>query len=234
MKDPYILPNGTLKNKLGIQNEEELNKAEKDIAFVKLISVDELNQKQCTGDLLKQIHLYLFQDIYEWAGEYRTVPIYKEELVLPGLSLEYARPEEIEDKLNKELQEMNSYEWNNKKADELSIQFTKSLAKIWRVHPFRDGNTRTVLTFANIFSKIKGFNLDMESILDNLTRKYDEKTGRIIQYSVRDKFVLASLDEKDYPEPEHLQMILKNAIENGIKNQINDLKNIILKEDEGR
>ena len=84
----------------------------------------------------------------------------------------------------------------------------------------RDGNTRTVLTFANTFAKMKGFNLDMESILDNLSRKYN-KDGEVVRYSVRDKFVLAALDEKDYPEPEHLQAIFRASIEN-VQNIISD------------
>lgn len=226
MKDPYIDENGVLKNKLGITNDEELKEAEKDIAFVKLIGVEELEKETVNANLLKDIHKYLFNDIYDWAGEYRTVPIYKEEVVLPGLSLEYAQPKDIEKRLEQEFENLNSLEWSNKKIDELSLQLTKSLARIWRVHPFRDGNTRTVLTFANVFSKMKGFNLDMSNILDNLSRKEDEN-GRITQYSVRDKFVLAALDEKDYPEPEHLQAILKKSMHSGIKNQISSLKNII-------
>lgn len=226
MRDPYIDENGVLKNKLGITNDEELKEAEKDIAFVKLIGVEELEKETVNANLLKDIHKYLFNDIYDWAGEYRTVPIYKEEVVLPGLSLEYAQPKDIEKRLEQEFENLNSIEWSNKKIDELSLQLTKSLARIWRVHPFRDGNTRTVLTFANVFSKMKGFNLDMSNILDNLSRKEDEN-GRITQYSVRDKFVLAALDEKDYPEPEHLQAILKKSMHSGIKNQISSLKNII-------
>ena len=226
MKDTYIDENGVLKNKLGITNDEELKEAEKDIAFVKLIGVEELEKETVNANLLKDIHKYLFNDIYDWAGEYRTVPIYKEEVVLPGLSLEYAQPKDIEKRLEQEFENLNSIEWSNKKIDELSLQLTKSLARIWRVHPFRYGNTRTVLTFANVFSKMKGFNLDMSNILDNLSRKEDEN-GRITQYSVRDKFVLAALDEKDYPEPEHLQAILKKSMHSGIKNQISSLKNII-------
>lgn len=226
MRDPYIDENGVLKNKLGITNDEELKEAEKDIAFVKLIGVEELEKETVNVNLLKDIHKHLFNDIYDWAGEYRTVPIYKEEVVLPGLSLEYAQPKDIEKRLEQEFENLNSIEWSNKKIDELSLQLTKSLARIWRVHPFRDGNTRTVLTFANVFSKMKGFNLDMNNILDDLSRKEDEN-GRITQYSVRDKFVLAALDEKDYPEPEHLQAILKKSMHSGIKNQISSLKNII-------
>jgi len=159
--------------------------------------------------------------------------IYKEEIVIPRLSLQYAQPNEIEKKLDEALNEMNLYEWKNKRSYELAAQFTKYLSRIWRVHPFRDGNTRTVLTFANTFAKMKGFNLDMESILDNLSRKYN-KDGEVVRYSVRDKFVLAALDEKDYPEPEHLQAIFRTSIENGVKSQINSLQNIISDESSER
>ena len=44
MKDPYIQENGTLKNKLGIEEYDDLNKAEKDIGFVKLIDVNKAFQ----------------------------------------------------------------------------------------------------------------------------------------------------------------------------------------------
>ena len=46
--------------------------------------------------------------------------------------------------------------------------------------------------------------MDMGMLLDNLERIVDDETGKIKRFSVRDKFVLAALDEKDYPEPEHL------------------------------
>ena len=108
--------------------------------------------------------------------------------------------------------------------DEISQKFTKCLAQIWRVHPFRDGNTRTTLTFADIFAKQHGFEMDMGMLLDNLERIVDDETGKIKRFSVRDKFVLAALDEKDYPEPEHLERIIKMSIEKGINKKI-DLLN---------
>lgn len=55
-------------------------------------------------------------------------------------------------------------------------------------------------------------------LLDQLSRITDE-SGRIKRYSIRDKFVLAALDEKDYPEPEHLTMLIKTAIQEGINQE---------------
>lgn len=227
MKDPYVLEDGTLKNLLGITDYEELNNAEKDIGYVKLLNAEEVLKAKCDVNLLKSIHKHIFEDIFEWAGEFRTVPIYKQEIVIPGISLEYTSPKDIEKELNERLDEMNSYDWKNKGIDEITKQFTGYLARIWRVHPFRDGNTRTTLVFANIFAKQHGFEMDMSTMLDNLGRIEDPNTGKITRYSIRDKFVLAALDEKDYPEPEHLESVMKIAIGNGVNNKINSLNKII-------
>lgn len=227
MKDPYIQENGTLENKLGIQDYDELNEAEKDIGYVKLLNVEEATSIKCDVSLIKAIHKHIFEDIFEWAGKLRTVPIYKQEVVIPGISLEYSNPKNIEEELKTSLEKLNSYKWKNKTIDEIAKQLTEGLAKIWRVHPFRDGNTRTTLAFATIFAKQHGFEIDMSSMLSDLNRKTDEKTGRIIRPSIRDMFVLAALDEKDYPEPEHLQKVLAVAIYNGSKNKADELIKLV-------
>ena len=227
MKDPYVLEDGTLKNLLGITNYEELNRAERDIGYTKLLNAEEVLKEKCDSELLKKIHKHIFGDIFEWAGEFRTVPLYKEELVLPGLSLEYVQPQDIETQLKHKIDEMNSFDWKGKGIDEITKAFTRYLAKIWRVHPFRDGNTRTILTFGNIFAKQNGFEMDMSTMLDNLGRIQNPETGKIVRYSVRDKFVLAALDEKDYPEPEHLEAVIKRGILNGINNKIDSLNRIV-------
>ena len=86
------------------------------------------------------------------------------------------------------------------------------------MHPFRDGNTRTTLAFAENYAREHGFPLGIEILLDNLSRTVDSQ-GIIRRFSIRDKFVLAVLDEKDKPEPEHLQKLIKDSILSGIKKE---------------
>ncbi len=63
-----------LVNKLNIQNEETLSKVEADITFAK---TSELEENPIDGNFdfnhYKKIHRYLFEDLYDWAGEIRTV-----------------------------------------------------------------------------------------------------------------------------------------------------------------
>lgn len=218
MKDPYIQPNGTLKNKLGIKEYDELNSAEKDIGFVKLIDIGESFKQKYNKEYLKSIHKHIFEDIFDWAGEFRTVPIEKIEIVIPGISLQYSAPKNIDKDLDKAFDDLNNMVWAGKNLDQIVPEFTRKLARIWRIHPFRDGNTRTTLAFAENYAREHGFPMEIAVLLDNLTRIKDE-SGKVTRYSIRDKFVLAALDDKDYPEPEHLERLIKQSIQVGIERE---------------
>ena len=210
MKDPYILENGTLKNLLNITDEKELKKAERDIGFAKLMDIGELSNEKCDVELLKKIHKHIFEDIFDWAGEFRTVPMIKIEEVIPMVSIDYAEPKNIKKELESEIKKINKENWQNKDFDEKIKSITKYASSIWRTHPFRDGNTRTTLAFTQILAKKQGIDLDLGKILNDLGRRYDEN-GKVTRWSVRDRFVLAALDENNYPEPQWLEDTLKSA-----------------------
>ena len=217
MNDPYIDKNtGVLKNILGITDKKVLKQAEADICLPKIITAGKFFSNKYDVDFIKKIHKHIFEDIYPWAGEFRTTPIYKIERVIPGLSLEYTAPKRITKELEDNLETLNCIEWNKLSLDDKAKKFTRLLARIWRIHPFRDGNTRTMMTFAYLYSRDKGFPIDLSVLIPHLTRTVDEN-GKVINYSIRDKLVLASLDDKDYPEPEHLELVIKKAMISGIK-----------------
>jgi len=210
MKDKHSYENGVLINKLNIKDEEELSKVEADISFIKLLNIDSINVDYFNESLIQNIHKHIFEDIYPWAGEYRTVPIIKEELVLPAYSIPYSEPKNISKELNEKLVQLNSISWQNYNTKEIANSFARKLALLWRVHPFRDGNTRTMLSFAYLYAREHNFPFDMKIFTDGLTRKYDN--NKLIDISIRDKFVLACLDEQYYPEVEHLAKVFELAI----------------------
>ena len=74
--DPYVYPGTfTLRNRLGISDGNALDRAERRLV------AQRTRQGIPTGDFdlahLKAIHGHLFQDVYDWAGEVRTVEIAK-------------------------------------------------------------------------------------------------------------------------------------------------------------
>lgn len=200
MKDIYFYENtDVLINKLNIRDCKELEVAEADISYIKLLDIDR-STIHGKFDLLhlKSIHKYIFEDIYEWAGEFRCLNIEKSEDILYGLSVQYSDHNLIENEVNKVLNHIKSVEWSNLTRDKLVQQFSISTAKLWRIHPFREGNTRTVITFMTQLAESNKFNLDRE-----LLRKHSE--------FLRKALVLASID--DYSEYKYLIKIIDNALE---------------------
>ena len=142
MQDPYCYPNShILRNKLDIHDSERLHDRERDLS---LLRAEELLNSPLKGYFdfthLQQIHRYLFQDIYDWAGEVRTVDIAKGNLFCRYFAIQ---PEA--DRIFTELKQ-------EKYLKNLSVgAFAKRLAyffaEVNALHPFREGNGRTQREF---------------------------------------------------------------------------------------
>lgn len=190
-----------LKNLLNIKDEKLLETAESDITYIKLLDIDNyFTDDQFDYTRLKKIHKIIFEDIYEWAGEERVINIVKGERVLGGDTIRYSDVNSIEEDINTVVSKMHSIEWSSVGIKETAERFAKLIAKLWKIHPFREGNTRTIITFATQFSQVHGFNMNK-----NLLR---ENSGY-----VRDALVKAS--DGEYSEYHYLINIFKDAIENG-------------------
>lgn len=221
MKDPYIQQNGTLINKLDILDYSKLKQAEKDITFSKFLNISDFFSTSSNPNCLKKIHNHIFSDIFEWAGEYRTIQMYKKEDVLFDMSLDFEKPENIEESVNTYINELNSIDWNSLSLQEKSSTFTSLLLKLWKVHPFRDGNTRTTLVYAYHFSNEHDFPIDLPILLNKLNRTPDENG---VEHSIRDKFVLSNYSSTSKAQ---LTEIFHEAIVSGINKKISKLqKNI--------
>ena len=130
MRDPYADENGVLYNKLNITNAEELNRAEADIGFMQLINLDDVSLEGYDSEkTMKRLHKHIFQDIFTWAGEYRTCPLVKEEFIFPGYSVPYASPNEISKELKKRMRELDSVDWESMTPEQIAPIFARKIAK---------------------------------------------------------------------------------------------------------
>lgn len=169
MRDPYLYEDvDVLKNLLGIKVQSLLDDAEADFVVYRL---KELALNPLAGEYDVQhfmnMHKYTFQDIFEWAGQPRIISIYKEEDVLGGQSIEYSDPFDIVADVRHVLADMKEKTWNKMNREEAAVEFCDSLAKLWKIHPFREGNTRTTITFMCQYADEKGFNVDRKLFEDN-------------------------------------------------------------------
>ena len=128
MPDPYLYPNtNVLINKFDIQDAKRLSEVENDLVYIKLFEADDFMQDLSFDTAgLKALHHYLFEDIYEFAGQMRTVNIAKGNFrfapvmyLHPALESIDQMPQSTFDEIIEKYVEMNV------------------------AHPFREGNGRS-------------------------------------------------------------------------------------------
>lgn len=209
MKDPYVYPHtNIMKNLANIQDEERLSCMEAEYTSIRLAElVTRDSVSRFDFETLCDMHYYIFQDIYEWAGQVRIINIEKAEPALGGISIEYSDCFDIKKDVADVIDKMNQYTWENETLEEAARIFSKYLAELWKVHPYREGNTRTIITFGSQFIESRGFYVDSDLFKDNA------------QY-MRTALVAANAffsDLGDKRKPEYLEKIVLDAMQRGYK-----------------
>lgn len=205
MRDPYLFEdNDVLKNKLGIINQELLEQAEADYVVFRMkeIALNPLPGDYHTEHFFR-MHEYIFQDLYEWAGKPRTISIYKEEDVLGGMSVEYSDPFDIVTDVHHVLHDMRKKAWKSMNKETLAKEICESLAKLWKIHPFREGNTRTTITFCCQF-------LDEIGVVIN--RQLFEENARYVRTALV-AYNAYFADGNNYSKKEYLEKIVFDSLE---------------------
>lgn len=116
---------------------------------------------------LKFIHKFLFQDVYDFAGQYRTYNITKDEPILNGASVNYANYFLIQDTLDYDFREEKNKNYSQLSISEQIENFARFTSSIWQIHPFGKGNTRTTAVFMQKYLMAKGYNTNNEIFKSN-------------------------------------------------------------------
>ena len=151
--DYFIPGTNVLKNKLGIVDKEELQKKETEITFYKLLQL-QVEPIQMNFDIehLKAIHFYLFCDIYPFAGEYRTVYMEKNHSY-------FAAVDDIDFKLKSIFEIMNQEIKKVYSKYDFACFLAEFYVMLLNVHPFREGNGRTIREFIREYANEKSKSL---------------------------------------------------------------------------
>lgn len=110
-------------------------------------------------DMLTAIHAYLFQDldpaIYH-PGKFKTERMVKQEEILNGDSVLYADPLAYEMSLHGAFANEAAAAYTTFTDNELR-HFCHTVSFLWQIHPFYEGNTRTVAVFSALYLNYLGF-----------------------------------------------------------------------------
>ena len=152
------------------KEQKDINHKELECDFVSMRIVELLNQDnfKLSVDYLKYIHKYLFQDVYEFAGEFRKVDFSKHEKILNNDSVAYGDSKTLKESLEYDISLEKEKNYKDMSIVDVIKNITDFTSSIWQVHPFREGNTKTTAVFIYKYLNSLNFNQDI-SIYNNKT-----------------------------------------------------------------
>lgn len=144
------------------KNKNEINYNELECDFVSTRIVELLNKDNfdLSIDYLKYVHKFLFQDVYEFAGEFRKIDFSKHEKILNNDSVAYGDCITLIQSLKYDISLEKEKNYKEMNIVEVINNITKFSSNICQVHPFRKGNTRTTALFIEKYLINLGYNVD--------------------------------------------------------------------------
>lgn len=139
--------------------------AEADLVSQRIAEMLEAGSFAFTPDMLLLVHRTLFQDMDEEAyqpGQYKTERLVKQEDILNGDSVLYADPTMIQASLDYLFREESRESYGTSLSETDVARLAKFVSLLWQVHPFVEGNTRTVAVFSELYLGSLGFTVGNE------------------------------------------------------------------------
>jgi cell filamentation protein len=157
--DPYVYPGtSVLRNALGIRDAEQLHRVEANLTRLRIAR---LGADPLPGDYdlahLQAIHRALFDGLYEWAGELRTVPLAKDQL--------FCLPEHIESYAGEIFARLGGdRHLVGLDREAFVARLAHYFGEVNALHPFREGNGRAQRVFFGQLAAHAGYQLDWQHI----------------------------------------------------------------------
>lgn len=148
------------------------------------------------------IHRKLFQGIYKFAGQIRDYNITKKEWVLDGETVLYGSAFELKAALEYDFSQEKEFSYKGLSMDEIIHHLAVFISRLWQIHIFGEGNTRTTAVFLIKYLRMLGFSADNDIFAENA-------------WYFRNALVRANYTnlKKDVHETtEYLELFLKNLL----------------------
>ena len=148
-----------LKNKFNIQDEHQLNTIEGNITSVLIAQATiDIPFRNVNFEFYKNLHLYVFTDIYEWAGTIRKVEMSKK-------GTNFCPVKDIETKAKNIFKRLENNNYlKDYHGEEFINEFTDLYCDLNYLHPFREGNGRIQRLFLTMLLKAIDKTLDFSKI----------------------------------------------------------------------
>ena len=157
------------------------------------------------------IHRKLFQGIYKHAGKIRDYNITKKEWVLNGETVTYGSASELRAMLEYDFSQEKDFSYRGLSMDEIIHHLAVFISRLWQIHIFGEGNTRTTAVFFIKYLRTLGFSATNDIFAENA-------------WYFRNALVRANytnLQKGIHETTEYLEVFLRNLL----LNEKNELQN---------
>ncbi len=157
------------------------------------------------------IHRKLFQGIYKYAGKIRDYNITKKEWVLDGATVMYGSASELRTTLEYDILQEKNFNYKGLSMDDIIHHLALFISRLWQIHIFGEGNTRTTAVFFIKYVRTLGFSATNDIFADNA-------------WYFRNALVRAnytSLQSNIHETTEYLEVFLRNLLL-GEKNELHN------------
>lgn len=113
------------------------------------------------------IHKKLFTGIYNHAGKIREYNITKKEWILDGATVLYGTASELRETLEYDFSEEKKFSYKNLSIDEIIHHLAVFVSRLWQIHVFGEGNTRTTAVFFIKYLRTLGFDVTNDIFAKN-------------------------------------------------------------------
>ncbi len=113
------------------------------------------------------IHKRLFTGLYSHAGQIRDYDISKSEWVLNGESVMYGGASELRATLEYDIQTESQYRYDDLSMSEIIKHIARFISRLWQIHVFGEGNTRTTAVFLIKYLRKLGFDVNNDTFANN-------------------------------------------------------------------
>ena len=169
------------------------------------------------------IHRKLFQGIYNHAGKIRDYNITKKEWVLDGATVMYGSASELRATLEYDFSQEKDFSYKSLSMDEIIHHLAVFISRLWQIHIFGEGNTRTTAVFFIKYLRTLGFAATNDIFAENA-------------WYFRNALVRANytnLQKGIYETTEYLELFLRNLLlneQNELQNQNLHISGLLNKE----
>ena len=155
--DPYCYPNSSvLKNIPSLKSHDLLEQFEARVTALR--AEEPLPTGRFSMRHYQSIHHHLFQDVYAWAGKFRTVRLSKQDSM-------FCYPEHIESQMKNLFKELKQKQFLKAlDKEDFATAATRFLSTLNAIHPFREGNGRTQLIFLALLGNNAGHPLNLNQL----------------------------------------------------------------------